>query len=63
MLVVTPKDQANELISRLLENRFNEFEVVGISYTDSKISLMKGYKIYRLSAWQRNSGLHTDEMG
>ena len=38
MLVVTPKEQANELISRLLENRFNEFEIVGISYTDSKIT-------------------------
>lgn len=36
MLVVTPKDQANELISRLLENRFNEFEIVGISYTDGQ---------------------------
>lgn len=38
MLVVTPKEQAHELISRLLENRFNEFEIVGISYTDSKIT-------------------------
>ena len=36
MLVVTPKDQADELISRLLENRFNEFEIVGISYTDGQ---------------------------
>lgn len=36
MLVVTPREQADELISRLLENRFNEFEIVGISYTDGQ---------------------------
>lgn len=38
MLLVTEKEKAGDLIKTLTQNSFNEFDIVGIAYTDSEVS-------------------------